>query len=50
MPTKKPLPPKKKSEPLAGQLLDLFGWAVREVALPVPDMLIEALSKKKKKK
>lgn len=52
MATKKPekvLPPKKKSPGLAAMLLDTTGWVVREVALPVPDTLINMMKKKKGK-
>lgn len=51
MTVKKPVPPlKKKPVPLAGQLLDLIGWGVREAALPVPDTLLSVLTKKKAQK
>lgn len=50
MATKKPEPaPKKKSTSIAGGILDGVGWVVREAALPIPDSLVNALKKKKKK-
>ncbi|UPA22637.1 hypothetical protein K8942_00270 [Candidatus Peribacteria bacterium] len=50
MATKKPepVPPKKKSSSIAGEILDGVGWVVAEIALPVPDTLINMLKKKKK--
>lgn len=50
MATKKPepVPPKKKSSSIAGEILDGVGWVVAEIALPVPDTLIKMLKKKKK--
>lgn len=50
MATKKPepVPQKKKSTSIAGEILDGVGWVVAEIALPVPDTLINALKKKKK--
>lgn len=47
----KPVPPaKKKRTPLAGQLLDIIGWGVREAALPVPDFITGIGKKKTAKK
>jgi hypothetical protein len=43
-------PPAKKKKHLAGSILDGVGWVVREAALPVPDTLVDAMKKKKKKK
>jgi hypothetical protein len=42
--------PAKKKTHTAGSILDFIGWGVREVALPVPDSLIDAMKKKKKVK
>lgn len=48
--TKPPPPPKpKKKGTIAGSFLDGVGWVVREVALPIPDSLVAALKKKRKK-
>ena len=51
MATKKPepVPVKKKSPSFATMLLDSVGWVVKEAALPIPDTLIDAMKKKKKK-
>lgn len=47
---KPPPPPKpKKKGTAAGRFLDGVGWVVREAALPIPDTLIAAMKKKKKK-
>lgn len=45
----KPLPPPKKKGTVAGRFLDGVAFVVREAALPIPDTLIAALKKKKKK-
>ena len=48
--TKPPPPPKpKKKGTVAGSFLDGVGWIVREAALPIPDTLIAAMKKKKKR-
>ncbi len=47
---KPPPPPKpKKKGTLAGSFLDGVAFVVREAALPIPDTLMAALKKKKKK-
>lgn len=51
MATKKPepVPPKKKSTSIAGEILDGVGWVVAEIAMPVPKTLLKAIFGKKKK-
>lgn len=50
MATKKVEAPKKKRPPsFAEMLLDGAGWVVKEVALPVPDSLMNMRKKKKLK-
>ncbi len=46
---KTPPPPKKKVH-VAGSILDLVSFGVREVALPIPDTLIAYMKRKKKLK
>lgn len=47
---KKDVKPPAKKKHLAGSILDGVGWVVREAALPIPDTLVDAMKKKKKKK
>lgn len=42
--------PAKKKVHTAGSVLDFIGWGVREAALPIPDTLMDAMKKKKRRK
>ncbi len=44
-----PSPKLKKKGTIAGRFLDGVAFVVREVALPIPDTLVAAMKKKKKK-
>lgn len=48
--TTPPLPKKKPKTHAAGSVLDLVSFGVREVALPIPDALIDYMKRKKKLK
>lgn len=46
---KKEVPPKKKSKPLVGSLLDGIGYVIGQAALPIPDFIFSRKEKKQKK-
>ncbi|MBP9851038.1 MAG: hypothetical protein KBC47_05090 [Candidatus Peribacteraceae bacterium] len=48
--TTPPLPKKKPKTHVAGSILDLVSFGVREVALPIPDTLVAYMKRKKKLK
>ncbi len=44
-----PVPKKKPKTHIAGSILDFVSWGVREIALPVPDSLVAAMKRKKRR-